>query len=119
MPDQRDLNDPIEHTYVFDVEMSQKGYLLNQLAESLTSAENRAVFKADLESYMDRFGLTDGQKVLIRNQDWLNVVRAGCNIYHVIRLAAQFGTGLYPLGAQQLGITYKEFLESRNVKGAT
>lgn len=34
-------------------------------------------------------------------------------------IAALYDVGLYPLGAQQLGLSYEEFLETRNEKGAT
>lgn len=119
MVNQLDPDDAIENTFVFDVEMSARGANINKLAEALNSAANRETFKADVEGYLDQFELTNKERQLILDQDWLNLVKAGGNIYHVIRIAAQFGTGLYPLGAQQLGLTYEEFLATRNVEGAT
>ncbi|MDA0240749.1 MAG: protocatechuate 3,4-dioxygenase, partial [Proteobacteria bacterium] len=83
------------------------------------SAENRGKFKSDVETYMDRYGLSENERRLIQEQDWLNLVKSGGNVYNVIRIAAQFGIGLYPMGAQQLGLSYEEFLATRNVKGAT
>jgi protocatechuate 4,5-dioxygenase alpha chain len=119
MSQQLDPDDPIENSYVFDGEMGAKGVRLNKLAESLNNADNRETFKGDTEAYMASYDLTEAERQLIRAQDWLNLVKAGGNIYNVIRIAAQFGTGLYPMGAQQLGLSYAEFLETRNVKGAT
>ena len=119
MTKQHDPADPIENTYVFDIEMSARGARLNKLAESLQQAENRDAFKADTEHYMEKFCLSDAERQLIRDEDWLNLVKAGGNIYHMIRIAAVLGTGLYPMGAQQLGLTPEEFLKTRNVKGAT
>lgn len=119
MVNQLDPDDPIENTYVFDIELGARGARINTLAESLNNAENREKFKADVEAYMDRFGLSETERRLILEKDWLNLVKSGGNVYNVIRIAAQFGTGLYPMGAQQLGLTYEEFLATRNVKGAT
>ena len=119
MTRQLDPSNPIENTYVFDLEMSARGIRLNKLAESLNQAENREAFKADIERYMGTFCLSEAERKLIRDQDWLNLVKSGGNIYNVIRIASVFGTSLYPMGAQQLGLTPEEFLETRNVKGAT
>jgi protocatechuate 4,5-dioxygenase alpha chain len=119
MVDQRNPGKPITDTYVFDLEMSEKGRRINRLAEWLNSAENREKFKADMNTHMDRFELTGTEKKLILDNDWLNLVKEGGNIYNVVRIAAIFDIGLYPLGAQQLGISYEEFLKTRNEEGAT
>jgi protocatechuate 4,5-dioxygenase, alpha chain len=119
MVDQRKPGKSIKDTYVFELEMSERGRRINDLAESLNLEENRDNFKADSSAFMDRFELTETEKKLIDDNDWLNLVKAGGNIYNVVRIAALFDVGLYPLGAQQLGISYEEFLKTRNEKGAT
>ncbi len=119
MVDQRNLGNSIENTYVFDLEMSDQGKRINDFAEALNLQENRDKFHADSDGYMDQFHMTGAEKKLVMDNDWLNLVKAGGNIYNVIRIAALFDVGLYPMGAQQLGLTYEEFLETRNEKGAT
>ena len=120
MSRQLDPDDPIENTYVFDLEMSARGVRLNKLAEALNLAEHRAEFREDEERFMEKFGLGEMERQLIRDRDWLNIVKkGGANIYNVIRIASVLGTTLYPMGAQQLGLTIEEFLETRNEKGAT
>ncbi len=119
MIDQRKPGSSIENTYVFELEMSEKGRRINNLAEALNSQEERDKFKEDTGAYMDQFDLTDEEKKLIMANDWLNLVKAGGNIYNVVRIAHLFDVGLYPLGAQQLGLSYEEFLQTRNNKGAT
>ena len=119
MIDQRNPGHSIENTYVFELEMSEKGRRINDLAESLNLQENRDKFKEDSDAFMNQFSLTQEEKDLIKNNDWLNLVKAGGNIYNVVRIAALYDVGLYPLGAQQLGLSYEEFLETRNEKGAT
>jgi len=119
MVDQRDPANPITDTYVFDLEMSEKGRRINRLAEWLIDAESREKFKSDMNGIMNRFELNDTEKKLILENDWLNLVKEGGNIYNVVRIAAIFDVGLYPLGAQQLGISYEAFLKTRNEEGAT
>ena len=119
MVDQRNLSKTLQDTYVFDLEMSERGRRINDLAESLNLIENRDKFKQDSDTFMDQFKLTASEKKLVIDNDWLNLVKAGGNIYNVIRIAALFDVGLYPMGAQQLGLSYEEFLQTRNVKGAT
>ena len=119
MVDQLKPGKSIKNTYVFDLKMSERGLRINRLAEWLNGAEHRDAFKSDMDAVMDQFELTDEEKKLILDNDWLNLVKAGGNIYNVVRIAAIFDVGLYPLGAQQLGMSYEEFLETRNEKGAT
>lgn len=119
MIDQRKPGHSIEDTYVFELEMSEQGRRINDLAESLNLLENRDSFKSDSDAFMDQFQLTDVEKKLINDNDWLNLVKAGGNIYNVVRIAALYDVGLYPLGAQQLGLSYEEFLQTRTDKGAT
>ncbi len=80
---------------------------------------NREAYKADPKGAMDRFDLTAAERKLIVDNDWLNLGKAGCNVYGLMRIASLYGVGLYPMGAQQLGISYDDFLETRNAKGAT
>lgn len=113
----RDWNIP--ETYVFDHEMSEKGYCLNKMCMSLTKPENRAAFKADENAYMEEYRLTEEQKQAVRNRDWLRMVKLGGNIYLLMKIGAVVGQGLYTLGAQQRGQTLEQFLETRKVPGAT
>lgn len=119
MVDQRKPGKSIRDTYVFELEMSERGRRINNLAECLNLQENRDKFQVDSDTLMDQFQLTEAERKLINENDWLNLVKAGGNIYNVIRIAALFDVGLYPLGAQQLGVSYEEFLKTRNEKGAT
>ena len=86
MANQIDLTNPIENTYIFDISMSTRGARLNKLAESLKRAENREAFKADTESYMQKFLLSEAEQRLIKDEDWLNLIKAGTNIYNAIRI---------------------------------
>jgi protocatechuate 4,5-dioxygenase alpha chain len=108
----------IPGTYVFDHTRSRMGYHFNKMCMSLTSADNRAAFKADPEAYMGRYGISDAQKQAVREQDWLGLIKLGGNIYLMIKIAEAYGVGLYTMGAQQRGETLQEFLDTRHGKGA-
>ena len=118
MSQQLDPDRKIPGSYIFTGPMSQKGYALNKLGASLISDEARSTFKADEDSYMSRFGLSEAQKKLIRDRNWIGCVQGGANIYFLYKITSVFGDTLYKLGAKQAGMTYEEFLKSRNVSGA-
>lgn len=119
MTKQLDRSRSIPGTLVFDLRQSHRGYRLNKLCDSLNSLENRAAFKADEERYLTRFGLAPGEIELIRRRDWSGLIEAGANIYYLLKLGVVTGQGLYRMGAQMRGETYEQFLDTRNVKGAT
>jgi protocatechuate 4,5-dioxygenase, alpha chain len=119
MSNQLDPNRKIEGSYIFTGPMSQKGYALNKLGASLMSDEARSAFKNDEEGYMAKFDLSEEQKQLIRDRNWIGCVQGGSNIYFLYKITTVFGDSLYKLGAKQAGLTYEEFLATRNVSGAT
>jgi protocatechuate 4,5-dioxygenase alpha chain len=118
MTQKPDPRQPIPNTYIFDGALSRKGYRINKLCFSLTTDATRAAFKTDEEAYMERFGLTEDEKRLVRARDFLGLIRNGANIYMLLKLGAVTGNGLYDIGAQQRGETLAQFLATRNVKGA-
>jgi len=109
----------IPGTYVFDSSRSRLGYRLNKLAYSLTDPKNRALYLQDEDAYMEKFGLSEGQKDAIRRRDWLALMKDhGGNIYYMYKLGATVGHELYKMGAQMRGETFEQFLNSRDAKGA-
>lgn len=119
MTNQLDPNRKIEGSYIFTGPMSQKGYALNKLGASLMLDEACSAFKNDEESYMSQFDLSEEQKQLIRDRNWIGCVQGGSNIYFLYKITTVFGDSLYKLGAKQAGMTFEEFLATRNVSGAT
>jgi protocatechuate 4,5-dioxygenase alpha subunit len=108
----------IPDTTVFDLRASRRGYRLNRLCGSLCSPANRAAFKQDEEGYMARFGLAEEEKQLIRKRDFAGMIRAGMNIYWMLKIGSVTGNSLYRMGAQMRGESYEEFLATRNFKDA-
>ena len=59
----------IPATPVFNGEAAQKGYALNKMCFSFNSAEKRAEFLRDEDSYCERFGLTPEQHKAVRDRN--------------------------------------------------
>jgi protocatechuate 4,5-dioxygenase, alpha chain len=102
-------DDDIPGTYVFNGGRAQIGYPLNRMCMSFNSADNRAAFRDDEAAYCERYGLTDAQKVAVRERDVLQLIKLGGNIYYLAKLAGIFGLNVQDLGAQQTGVTVEAF----------
>ena len=71
----------IPGTVVFDAALASKGHHLNSFIMSLMKVENRAAFKADERTYLDRYPMTESQKQTILRRDWNGMLALGGNIY--------------------------------------
>ena len=99
----------IPGTTIFDGWQAQKGYALNKMCYSFNSAENRAEFKRDEDSYCRKFGLNDEQRRAVANRNVLELIAAGGNIYYLAKFAGIFGLDVQDVGAQQTGMTKDAF----------
>ncbi len=109
----------IPGTTLFDGRQAMKGYQLNKMCYSFNEADNRAAFKADPESYMTKYKLTDPQKDAVRSLNVLQMIEAGGNIYYLAKLAGIFGLSVQDVGAQQTGMTTEAFKEKLLAAGRT
>ncbi len=99
----------IPGTTLFDGEMAMRGYALNKMCFSFNNAAARDEFLHDEEAYMEKFNLTDWQKKAVRGKQVLDMIKAGGNIYYLAKLAGIFGLNMQDIGAQQTGMTLKDF----------
>jgi len=118
MSNQIHFSREIPGSYIFDGQASTKGYRINKFAMSLASSKNRAELKANETAYLQKWNLSNEETVLVNNRDFLGLIKAGGNIYMLIKLGAALGIGLYHMGAQQRGQTYEDFMNTRNRSGA-
>jgi len=109
---------PIPDTSIFDLRLSRRGRRLNKMCEALSSATEREAFKRDEEAFLSRFGLSEGEKQLVRARDFKGLIEAGMNIYAMLKIGSATGNSLYRMGAQMRGESYEEFLSTRNIQGA-
>ena len=99
----------IPGTTPFDGEQAQKGYALNKMCFSFNSAENRAEFQKDEETYMRKYGLNEQQAAAIRARNVLQLIAAGGNAYYLAKFAGIFHLDMQDIGAQQTGMSKEEF----------
>lgn len=92
-----DLPDDLD---LFYEDTAMRGIRLNKAAYSLKDEEQRKLFERDEEAWMDQFGLTDEEKGLMRNRDWIGLWRAGMTIYVMVKLSGVTGTPLPEIGKQ-------------------
>jgi protocatechuate 4,5-dioxygenase alpha chain len=109
MPIMNQLRQDIPGTTIFDGTQARKGYALNRMCFSFNEAGNRAAFKADEESYMRRYALSEAQSRAIRGRDVLALLAAGGNVYYLAKFAGILGLDVQDLGALQTGLSKDEF----------
>jgi protocatechuate 4,5-dioxygenase alpha subunit len=85
---------------LFDEEAARNGFRLNKAAYSLKHPEQRELFASDEAAWMDQFGLTEDERRLIRERDWIALWRGGMSIYTMIKLIGVTGTPLVEIGRQ-------------------
>jgi hypothetical protein len=85
---------------LFDEETSRAGLQLNKAAYSLKHEEQRALFERDPDVWMAQFDLTEEERGLIRQHDWIELWRHGMSIYTMIKLIGVTGTPLVEIGKQ-------------------
>ena len=103
------MQQDIPGTTIFDGEQAQKGLALNRMCFSFNSAENRAAFLKDEDSYCRRYGLTDAQRAAVKSRNVLEMIKAGGNVYYLAKLAGIFGLNVQDIGAQQTGMSVDAF----------
>jgi protocatechuate 4,5-dioxygenase alpha chain len=85
---------------LFDEETSRAGLRLNKAAYSLKHPEQRDLFARDEDAWMHQFGLTEDERRLVRDRDWIELWRRGMSIYTMIKLIGVTGTPLVEIGRQ-------------------
>jgi protocatechuate 4,5-dioxygenase, alpha chain len=103
------MQQDIPGTTIFDGNEAQKGLALNRMCFSFNSAENRAAFLRDEDSYCSKYGLNERQRAAVKSRNVLSMIEAGGNVYYLAKLAGIFGLNVQDIGAQQSGMTVEAF----------
>ena len=94
--------DQMEGTYPFTIERSVKGFRLNHFLHSLTDPAVRKKFREDEEATMLEAGLTDEERRLVRERDWIGMIHYGVIFFMLEKLGAVTGIGHQLSVAQEL-----------------
>lgn len=110
MTNNKSYND-IPGTTVFDGEMARKGFHLNQFCMSLMKAGNREAFKQDERAYLDRFRLTEEQKLAVLARDFTQLIALGGNIYYLVKISSTDGLSVAAAVSTMTTLTVDEYLD--------
>ena len=104
----------MEGTYPFTIERSVKGFRLNHFLHSLTDPAVRKKFREDEEGTMVEAGLSDEERRLVRERDWIGMIHYGVIFFMLEKLGAVTGIGNIDIYAAFKGMTVPEFQKTRN-----
>ena len=99
----------IPGTVIFDATRSRLGYHLNMFCMSLMKVENRAAFKADERSYLQRFPMTEAQREAVFARDYNRMLELGGNIYFLAKIGATDGFSFQNLASKMTGVPEDEY----------
>ncbi len=105
-------------TYIFDVRTSNRNLAINRFFWNMIRADARDAYRQDPEQAMTQAGLTEAQKVLVRNQDWIGLVRSGVSFFVLEKFARVVGKTNLEVYAMMRGETFDEFMATRRVPDA-
>lgn len=105
----------IEGAYPFTLEVSHRAFRLNDLLHRLIEPAHRKRFVEEPQALYDDFGLTDEERRMLEDRDWLALIRYGVIFFCLEKMAAVLGISNPDIYAQMRGETLEEYLQSRNV----
>lgn len=83
----RDYDD-VPGTYVLDSRTYRKGYYLNMFLMTLNKSECRDEFAADEDAYLNKFKITDEQRLAVKERRYLDLLKLGANVYYTFKLVS-------------------------------
>lgn len=107
--------DTLGGTYVFDLRTCNRTLNFNRFFWNFIREDSREAFCADEEAHMTASGLTEDEKTLVRNRDWLGIVQYGVNFFVLEKWARVVKIPNMVVYATMRGETYEDFLKTRRV----
>ncbi|MCP5145152.1 MAG: gallate dioxygenase [Gammaproteobacteria bacterium] len=104
----------LEGTYPFTISRCVKAWRINNFLHSIIEPEFRARFKSDFEALATEYELTDEEKRMIRELDWIGMIQYGVIFFNLEKLAPVVGLGNIDVYAAMKGMTVPEFQKTRN-----
>lgn len=101
-------------TYPFTIERSVKGFRINKFLHSLIDPQVRKRFRDDEEGALASADLSDEERGLIRDRDWIGMIRYGVIFFQLEKLGAVTGVGNIHIYAAMKGLSVEEFQKTRN-----
>ena len=108
----------IEGTYAFDIRTCNRRLNINRFFWNMIKAEWRERYLQDPDALMTEAGLTDEEKTLIRNEDWLGLVQHGVNFFVLEKFARVVKKTNLEVYAMMRGQSFEDFMKTRRVPNA-
>ncbi len=105
----------IEGTYPFTLETSLARYRLNDFLRRLIIPEHRERFVNDLDLLMSEYGLSDFEQIMVRDQQWLAMIKYGVIFFVLEKMAAVLGVSNPQVYAKFRGLSLEDFQKTRKV----
>ncbi len=114
--------DDIPGTTVFNAMRSRQAYHLHKFCMSLMEAANRDEFRKDERAYLDRFRMSEEQKLAVLSRDFNQLIELGGNIYFLVKLSNTDGWSAQKAVGSMTGMTPDEYAAmmragGRSIKG--
>ena len=106
--DLADLDD-IPGTTIFTMARSRQAYHLHKFCMSLMTADNRAAFKADEASYLDRFRMTAEQRQGVVDRDFNRLIALGGNIFFLVKISNTDGWSVQRAVGRMTGMSVEDY----------
>jgi protocatechuate 4,5-dioxygenase alpha chain len=99
----------IPGTTVFDADQARIGYPLNMFCMSLMKSANREAFKAEPRAYLDRWPMSEAQKLAVMARDYNGMIALGGNIYFLAKIFATDGKSFQYAAALMTGMSQEAY----------
>jgi protocatechuate 4,5-dioxygenase alpha chain len=101
----------IPGTTIFDADQARRGYHLNMFCMSLMQAANRESFKAGERVYLDRWPMSEDQKLAVLARDYNRMIELGGNIYYLAKIFSCDGKSFQFAAALMTGMTQEAYAQ--------
>lgn len=108
----------IEGTYPFDLRTSMKTLRINRFFWNFRLAVHREQFLHDEVTAMREAGLSDEEQALVRDRDWLGLIKYGVNFFVLEKFARVVKMSNLEVYARMRGESLEDFLKTRRVPDA-
>ena len=105
----------LKGTHPFTLETSHRAYRLNDFLHRLVEPAHRDRFLHDTAKLYEEFRLTDEERRLVDERNWIGLIHYGVIFFCLEKMAAVIGSSNPQVYAQMRGETLEEFQKTRNV----
>ena len=110
--------DEVGGTYPFDVARSVERIRINRFFWNMAQPAPRELFVRDEAAACRAASLTAEEVALVRNRDWLGLIRYGVNFFVLEKFARVLRLSNLDVYASMRGESLDEFLKTRRVPSA-